>query len=156
MENIRVGVVGVGHLGMHHARVYTEILGAQLVGVVDINEERAQTIAEPLGVPAYGDFATFLRIARPDAVSIVVPTSKHYEIAKVAMEHDAHVLVEKPVTTSVDEAEKLLNLAVERDVILQVGHIERFNSAVEHVRAFVKDPYFIQTRRVGPFSPSST
>ena len=153
MENIRVGVVGVGHLGMHHARVYTEILGAQLVGVVDINEERAQTIAEPLGVPAYGDFATFLRIARPDAVSIVVPTSKHYEIAKVAMEHDAHVLVEKPVTTSVDEAEKLLNLAVERDVILQVGHIERFNSAVEHVREFVKDPYFIQTRRVGPFSP---
>lgn len=153
MENIRVGVVGVGHLGMHHARVYTEILGAQLVGVVDINEERAQTIAEPLGVPAYGDFATFLRIARPDAVSIVVPTSKHYEIAKVAMEHDAHVLVEKPVTTSVDEAEKLLNLAVKRDVILQVGHIERFNSAVEHVREFVKDPYFIQTRRVGPFSP---
>ena len=153
METIRVGVVGVGHLGMHHARVYTEILGAQLVGVVDINEERAQTIAEPLGVPAYSNIDSFLDKARPDAVSIVVPTSRHYETAKAAMERGVHVLVEKPVTTSVDEAEKLLNLAVEKKVILQVGHIERFNSAVEHAREFVKNPYFIQTRRIGPFSP---
>ncbi|MBR4400066.1 MAG: Gfo/Idh/MocA family oxidoreductase [Synergistes sp.] len=153
MENIRVGVVGVGHLGMHHARVYTEILGAQLVGVVDVNEERAQTIAEPLGVPAYGSIEAFLDKARPDAVSIVVPTSRHYETAKAAMERGVHVLVEKPVTTSVDEAEKLLNLALDKKVILQVGHIERFNSAVEHAREFIKDPYFIQTRRIGPFSP---
>ena len=153
MESIRVGVIGVGHLGMHHARVYTEILGAQLVGVVDINDERAHTIAEPLGVSAYNDFEMFLEETRPDAVSIVVPTSMHYEIAKTAMEHGVHVLVEKPVTTSVDEAEKLLHLAVEKDVILQVGHIERFNSAVEHAREFIKDPYFIQTRRIGPFSP---
>ena len=153
MEAVRVGVVGVGHLGMHHARVYTKILGAQLVGVVDINDERAHTIAEPLGVSAYNDFETFLKDTRPDAVSIVVPTSMHYEIAKKAMEHGVHVLVEKPVTTSVDEAERLLHLAVEKDVILQVGHIERFNSAVEHAREFIKDPYFIQTHRMGPFSP---
>ena len=82
-----------------------------------------------------------------------MPTVQHYEVAKLAMEHGIHVLVEKPVTTSVDEAEKLLNLAVEKDVILQVGHIERFNSAVQHAREFIKDPYFIQTRRMGPFSP---
>ena len=138
---------------MHHARVYTEILGAQLVGVADINEERAQSIAEPLGVNAYGDFERLIKETHPDAVSIVVPTVQHYEVAKLAMEHGIHVLVEKPVTTSVDEAEKLLNLAVEKDVILQVGHIERFNSAVQHAREFIKDPYFIQTRRMGPFSP---
>ena len=153
MENIKVGVVGVGHLGMHHARVYTEILGANLAGVVDIDEERARAIADPLGVPAFTDIEDFIKHKKPDALSIVVPTSRHYEIAKTAMEHGVHVLIEKPVTTSVEEAERLLQLAVAKNLILQVGHIERFNSAVQHVREFIKDPYFIQTRRMGPFSP---
>lgn len=153
MENIRVGVIGVGHLGMHHARVYTEILGVQLVGVMDTCEERAHSIAETLGVPAYTDLKTFLDEKRPDAVSIVVPTNKHFEVAKVIMERGIHVLVEKPVTQTVGEAEELLALAVEKNLILQVGHIERFNSAVQHVREFMGEPYFIQTRRMGPFSP---
>lgn len=153
MDNIKVGVIGVGHLGMHHARVYTEILGAQLVGIVDINEERAHTIADPLGVAAFSDIEYFIRQTKPDALSIVVPTTSHFEIAKLAMEHGIHVLIEKPVTTSVDEAEKLLKIAVKKNLILQVGHIERFNSAVQHVREFIKDPYFIQTHRMGPFSP---
>ena len=153
MENIKVGVIGVGHLGMHHARVYTEILGANLAGVVDIDEERARAVADPLGVPAFTDIEAFIKNKKPDALSIVVPTSRHYEIAKTAMEHGVHVLIEKPVTTSVEEAEKLLQLAVAKNLILQVGHIERFNSAVQHVREFIKDPYFIQTRRMGPFSP---
>lgn len=153
MDNIRVGVVGVGHLGVHHARVYTEILGANLVGVVDINEERAHAVADPLGVPAFTEFEYFLKQKRPDAISVVVPTSLHYDIASLAMKYGVNVLIEKPVTTSVDEAEKLLKLAVEKKLILQVGHIERFNSAVKHVRDFVKDPYLIQTRRMGPFTP---
>lgn len=153
MNSVKVGVIGVGHLGMHHARVYTEILGAQLAGVVDVNEERAQSIAEPLGVTAYNDFVSFIKECRPDAVSIVVPTVKHYEIAKLAIENGIHVLVEKPVTTSVDEAEKLLQLAVKNGVLLQVGHIERFNSAVQHAKEFIKEPFFIQTHRMGPFSP---
>lgn len=153
MENIRVGVIGVGHLGMHHARVYTEILGAQLVGVMDTCDERAHSIAETLGVPAYTDLKTFLDEKRPDAVSIVVPTNKHFEVAKAIMERGIHVLVEKPVTQTVGEAEELLALAVDKNLILQVGHIERFNSAVQHVREFMGEPYFIQTRRMGPFSP---
>jgi predicted dehydrogenase len=153
MENIRVGVVGVGHLGMHHARVYTEILGAQLVGVVDVDEERAHTIGENLGVPAFSDLEDFIRIKRPDALSIVVPTSRHFEVAKYVMDQGLHVLIEKPVTSTVDEAEELLRLAVDKNLILQVGHIERFNSAVQHVREFVNEPYFIQTHRMGPFTP---
>ncbi len=153
MDNIKVGVIGVGHLGMHHARVYTEILGAQLVGAVDINEERAHAVCEPLGVAAYNGIESFIKHTRPDALSIVVPTCQHFEIAKIAMENGIHVLIEKPVTSSVDEAEQLLKLAVKKDLILQVGHIERFNSAVQHVREFIKDPYFIQTHRMGPFTP---
>jgi predicted dehydrogenase len=151
--SVRVGVIGVGHLGMHHARVYTEILDAQLVGIADSCEERAHAIAEPFGVPCFTDINALIEHTHPDALSIVVPTSAHYEVAKRAMEQGMNVLIEKPVTTSVSEAESLLKLASKRNLILQVGHIERFNSAVQHVRQFVKDPYFIQTRRMGPFSP---
>lgn len=153
MENVKIGVAGVGHLGMHHARVYTEILGAQLAGVVDTNDERAHAIAEGLCVPAYTDLETFLDEKKPDAVSIAVPTQQHFKVAKTIMERGIHVLVEKPVTQTVGEAENLLALAMEKELILQVGHIERFNSAVQHVRDFMGDPYFIQTRRMGPFTP---
>ena len=153
MESLRVGVIGVGHLGMHHARLYTEILGAHLVGILDTDESRANIIADGLGVSAYTNIDQFLKEARPEALSIAVPTSLHYEVAKKAMERGIHVLIEKPVTTSIKEAEELLLLAGSRDLILQVGHVERFNSAVQHVRESVKNPLLIQTRRMGPFSP---
>lgn len=152
MNTVKVGVVGVGHLGMHHARVYSEILGAKLVGVMDVEEERARDIAEPLGVPAYSDLDRFLDEAAPDALSIVVPTVRHLDVARKAMERNIHLLIEKPVTASTEEAEELLRIASDRNLILQVGHIERFNSAMQYVRDMVKDPIFIQSRRIGPFS----
>jgi len=152
METKRLGVIGVGHLGQHHARVYTEILGSQLVGVVDTNESRAESIAENLGVPFYTDVDEFINKARPDAVSVVVPTVQHYEIAKKALSKGIHVLIEKPVTTTVSEAEDLLNLAAGSDLVLQVGHIERFNSAVQYISKIIRDPIFLQSRRLGPFS----
>lgn len=153
MRPLRVGVVGVGHLGRHHARIYTEILGANLVGVVDTNEGHAMNIAEGLGVPHYTDVDRFLDVAKPEALSIAVPTTMHYDIAKKAMQRGIHVLIEKPVTTSVEEAEELLKIASERNLILQVGHVERFNSGVQHVRELTHDPLFIQARRMAPFSP---
>lgn len=153
LSHVRVGVVGVGHLGVHHARVYSEILGARLVGVVDIDEERVHSVAENLGVPAYTDLDTFLADAKPDALSIVVPTSKHLEVSRKAMEKGVHLLIEKPVTASTEEAEELLRIASDRNLILQVGHIERFNGAVQHVSELIEDPIFIQSRRMGPFSP---
>ena len=117
---VRVGVVGVGHLGYHHARVYTEILGAHLVGVVDVNEDRAVGTGEALRVPFYGDLDTFLEREKPDAVSVVVPTSMHYEVARSLLMRGVHVLVEKPVTSRVDEAEELLRLAAQKNLLLQV------------------------------------
>jgi predicted dehydrogenase len=153
MDDIRVGVVGVGHLGVHHARVYTEILGARLVGVVDIDDERANGVAENLGVPSYTDLDKFLGETRPDAVSIVVPTVNHFEVAKTVMERGVNLLIEKPVTANTEEAEKLLKIASDRNLVLQVGHIERFNSAVQQIKEMVHHPIFIQSRRVGPFSP---
>lgn len=152
MEFKRLGVIGVGHLGQHHARVYSEILGSQLVGVVDTNESRAESIGESLGVPFYSDVDEFIRKARPDAVSVVVPTVRHYEIAKKALLNGIHVLIEKPVTTTVSEAEDLLEIAAGSDLVLQVGHIERFNSAVQYISKIIRNPLFLQSRRLGPFS----
>ncbi|MDR1471595.1 MAG: Gfo/Idh/MocA family oxidoreductase [Synergistaceae bacterium] len=152
MNTVRVGVVGVGHLGVHHARVYSEILGANLVGVVDVDEERAHNVAENLGVPAYSNLERFLDEARPDALSVVVPTVKHFEVARKAMGRGVNLLIEKPVTARTDEAEELLRIASDHNLVLQVGHIERFNSAVQQIREMVSDPIFIQSRRMGPFS----
>jgi predicted dehydrogenase len=153
VELKRVGVVGVGHLGQHHARVYTELLGANLVGVVDLNESRAAAIGESLGVPWFTSFDEFIDRAAPEAVSVVVPTCMHYEVAKKALMNGIHVLIEKPVTTTVEEAEELLRFAAESDLVLQVGHIERFNSAVQYISKIIHEPLFLQSRRLGPYTP---
>ncbi|MFA7620419.1 MAG: Gfo/Idh/MocA family oxidoreductase [Aminobacteriaceae bacterium] len=153
MDLKRVGVVGVGHLGQHHARVYTELLGANLVGVVDVNESRAAAIGENLGVPWFTDFDDFIKRASPEAISIVVPTSMHFEIARKALLNGISVLIEKPVTTTVHEAEELIRFAAESDLVLQVGHIERFNSAVQYISKIIHEPLFLQSRRLGPYSP---
>jgi predicted dehydrogenase len=153
MDLKRVGVIGVGHLGQHHARVYTELLGAHLVGVVDQNESRAAAIGENLGVPWFTEIDDFIERAAPEAVSVVVPTSMHFEIARKALKNGIHVLIEKPVTTTVNEAEQLLRIAAESDLVLQVGHIERFNSAVQYISKIVHEPLFLQSRRLGPYSP---
>ncbi|MDR1378560.1 MAG: Gfo/Idh/MocA family oxidoreductase [Synergistaceae bacterium] len=149
----RVGVVGVGHLGQHHARVYTELLDARLVGVVDVDENRAHFISENLGIPFYTEMEELLERQSPDALSIVVPTSLHYAIAKQALERGVHVLIEKPVTTRPSEAEELLNIAARKNLVLQVGHIERFNGAIRHISQTVHDPLFLESKRLGPFSP---
>ena len=149
----RVGVIGVGHLGQHHARVYTQLLDARLVGVADIDENRAHSISENLGVPYYTSMEELVERQRPEALSIVVPTSQHFPIAKWALSRGIHVLIEKPVTTRPSEAEELLNIADRKNLVLQVGHVERFNSAIRHISQAIHDPLFLESKRVGPFSP---
>ncbi len=153
MDITRVGVVGVGHLGAHHARIYAEILGCRLAGVVDVCEERAAAVGESLGVPYFTDLDRFVAECRLDAASVVVPTSLHYDVARALMDRGIHVLIEKPVTTRVEQAEELLRLAGKNHLVLQVGHVERFNSAVQHVGGILSEPLFIESRRMGPFSP---
>ena len=153
IESKRVGVVGVGHLGQHHARVYTELLDARLVGVADLDENRAHSVAEQLGVPCYTSMEELIERQNPEALSIVVPTSGHYGAAKRALDRGIHVLIEKPVTTRPTEAEELLNLAAVKNLVLQVGHIERFNSAVRYISQTVQNPLYLESKRIGPFSP---
>jgi len=148
---VDVLVVGVGHLGKQHARVYRELSGARLVGVVDADPEKAKEVGTALGVPYYLELTPEL-IASTQAASVVTPTPSHYAVATRLIEAGVSVLVEKPMTSSLAEAQALDRLARERGVTLQVGHIERFNPVVIAALPHIQDPIFIECDRIHPFS----
>jgi len=141
----------VGSLGQHHARVFAELTGVRLVGVADVDRARAVTIAGRHGCRAVTDYRELL----PDveAVSVVTPTLLHHVIARACLEAGRHVLVEKPLAATVEEARDLVAAASDRDVTLQVGHIERFNAAFRATRGAIKEPTLIECRRWAPFTP---
>ncbi len=154
MKVVRVGVVGVGYLGQHHARVYSELPGVELVGVVDINRERAREVARRYSTTPFFDYRDLF--GKVDAVSIVVPTVLHRDIAAHFIEEGINILIEKPVTTTLEEAKELMEMAARKNVILQVGHIERFNSAVMELAKIVDNPIFIECCRMGPYVNRNT
>jgi predicted dehydrogenase len=150
---VRVGVVGVGALGQHHARVYADLPGARLAGVYDADPARAVEVAARHGVPVFSQLRELAGAA--DAISVAVPTVDHHRVARALLEAGKDVLVEKPMTARLEEAEDLIRLAREKGAILQVGHIERFNPAVETLRRAALQPRFIEVHRLSPFSPRS-
>ncbi len=131
----KVGVIGVGYLGRFHAEKYAHLKDAELVGVADLNEGRAQEVAQALGTRAFNDYRQLL--PEVAAVSVAVPTSVHFEVVQDALAAGCQVLVEKPISVTVAEADELVRLARERGLILMVGHLERFNSAMEELKARV-------------------
>ncbi len=151
---VRVGVVGVGYVGQHHARIYSELPGVDLVGVVDIDEARLQEIGERHRIQLCRDYRELL--GKLDAVSVAVPTLLHYSIAKEFLECGVDVLVEKPIAHSLTQADELVDIAKADDRIFQVGHIERFNGAVKALEDIVKSPGFIECHRLGPFAHRNT
>ena len=150
---VRVGVVGVGALGQHHARVYADLSGVTLAGVYDTDRARAAEVAARHGGRVFGEVRDLL--AEVDAVSVAVPTADHHGVGRQVLEAGKDVLLEKPMTTTLAEAENLIALAAERRAILQIGHIERFNPAVDVLKATVSRPRFIEVHRLGSFSPRS-
>ncbi|MBD3368410.1 MAG: hypothetical protein GF405_09620 [Candidatus Eisenbacteria bacterium] len=148
------GVIGVGHLGSLHARVYSEIEDCRLVGVHDIDRGAAERVAETTGARVF-DSADEL-LDHVEAVSIAVPTSAHREVAGLAMERGVHALVEKPIAASVTEARELVETARMKGVVLAVGHIERMNPAVRAAMDVLDDPRFIEVHRLGVFVPRGT
>lgn len=152
MRKIKVGVIGVGYLGQHHVRIFSELPNVELVGIVDINEKRAKEMASLYQVPTCTtDYRDLL--GKVEAVSIVTPTSTHFKIAKDFLEKGIHIFVEKPVTQTLEEAEKLVELASGKDLVFQVGHIERFNGAVQQLKNIILNPYYVKCERLGPFEP---
>ncbi len=150
MKQLRLGVVGTGHMGQHHARVYQEMPDVELTAIADIDELTLLEISRRMGVNSYLDYRELFD--KVDAVNIVVPTTLHYEMSKAFLEHGIHVLVEKPVTRTVVEAEKLNKLAKAKNLVFQVGHTERFNPGVQEIYNFVEDPIFVEANRLGPSS----
>ena len=146
---IDVGVIGVGSMGRHHARVAHELPGAELVGVADVDEEHAVAVAEEFDTGALSNAELLESV---EAVSVAVPTPFHHEVALDALEAGVHVLVEKPIARTVAEASELVEVAHSLDLTLQVGHVERFNPAVRSVRRFVDDLDIVavDARRLGP------
>jgi len=153
-EKIRTAVVGVGYLGQFHAEKYAQLENAELVAVVDLDRERAAQVAEKVGARGCSDFREIL--GQVDAVSIVVPTQSHYEVAKAFLEKGVHVLLEKPITTTLAEADELIRIAAAKKAVFQVGHLERFNPAVLALDGVVSKPGFIESIRIAPFKPRGT
>lgn len=156
MRKIKVGVIGVGHLGKFHAEKYASLSHVELVGVVDAEKKRAQEVAFHVKTNAFYSYHDILSKNAVDAVSIVVPTSLHYTIAKDFLLHGIDVLLEKPITCSLEEADDLVRIAGNKKAILQIGHLERFNGAVVAAEGIVHNPLFIECHRLAPFSNRST
>lgn len=149
MHKPRVAVVGIGHLGSIHAKIYKQSKNCTLVAVCDTDKAPLKEISENLGVQAVTDYRDLF--GRIEAVSIAVPTQLHYRVAEDFLKNNIHVLVEKPFTTDLKEADSLIQTAQENKLILQVGHIERFNSAFNAAHKLIKSPKFIECHRLSPF-----
>ncbi|MFH0731759.1 MAG: Gfo/Idh/MocA family oxidoreductase [Candidatus Omnitrophota bacterium] len=151
MNKLKVAVIGAGKLGSLHAKIYSQLKDVHLAGVCDINKKTAMQVAAEYNTAYYTDYKDLLGAV--DAASIATPTSLHYKISKDFLNANTHLLIEKPITTSVEEADSLLSVAAKNNLVLSVGHIERFNSAIEAFQKLKGDIKFIECDRLGPFTP---
>lgn len=154
MDILRAAVIGVGYLGRIHAHKYAALEGVELVGVTDADPERAAIVGAEVNAPAVADYRALLKDV--GLASVVVPTQHHYQVVRACLEAGVHVLVEKPITQTVAEADALIDLAEKRNRLLQVGHLERFNPAWVALRPHIKRPVFIEVHRLAPFNPRGT
>jgi predicted dehydrogenase len=154
MRRVRTAVIGVGYLGRFHAQKYAALTDSELVAVVDANAEQREKVAAETGCRAVADYRDLL--GEVDAVSIATPTPLHYPIARDCLEHGIHVLVEKPITVTLEEARSLVDVASQRGRVLQVGHLERFNAAILALAGTLGTPRFVESHRLAPFKERGT
>ncbi len=154
MKKLKVAVIGVGYLGKFHAQKYAAMEGVELIGVADNNLAIAEAVAAQLGTKAYHHYQDLFGHA--DAVSVVVPTPDHFEITRDFLQHDTDVLIEKPMTKTLEEADELIRISEERGLIIQVGHLERFNPAVVALKDIVRKPMFIESHRLSFYKGRGT
>ena len=153
MDKVRVGIIGVGYLGTQHARILSYLEEAELKAVADIDFEKALQIGNRHGVPYFQNYEEMLDDI--DAAVVATDTGAHFAVSESLLRQGKHVLVEKPITETVEQGERLCALARERNQIFQVGHLERFNPAVEAVEGMISEPKFIEVQRLGSFSARS-
>lgn len=153
MNEVRTAVIGVGHQGRWHAEKFAALPESQLVGVIDLDEARCAALADELGIAAIRDYRDLP--GKVDAVCIASPTSSHFDIASMLLGNGIHVLIEKPITSTLDEARKIVAQAAENCLVLQVGHLERFNPAILALGEILEEPLFVESTRIAPFSQRS-
>jgi predicted dehydrogenase len=150
-RDVRIGVVGVGSLGYHHVRILRDVGGARLAGFYERSPERAAAVSAELGVRAARSLGELFDGV--DAVTVVVPTPAHHEVAKAALQRGKHVLIEKPIAVTLEEADELLSIAHRAGVVVQTGHVERFNRAIRAALPYVRSPRFVESNRLASFNP---
>jgi predicted dehydrogenase len=150
-RRIRAGVVGTGHMGQYHVLVYAELPDVELVGVVDLDADRAKMVAGGYETRAFTDHRQLIGLV--DVASVAVPTEEHFTVARDLLEAGVSVLVEKPMAPTLEEARALFRIADRTGAVLHVGHVERFNGAVDELKGLVASPILIESRRLGPFVP---
>ena len=148
---VRAGVVGTGHMGQYHVLVYAELPDVELVGVADADATRAAAVAEQYDTRVFADHRAL--VGRVDVASVAVPTDQHFAVARDLLEGGVSVLVEKPMAPTLEQARELFEVAERTGAVLHVGHVERFNGAVDELRQIVRAPILIESRRLGPFAP---
>lgn len=154
MNELNVGVVGTGHLGKLHIKMFRDIENCNLVGVHDSNTEQAKLASDKFSVKVFDSLESLLE--NVNAISIAATTSAHYELAKECLQAGRHIFIEKPITATIQEAEEIVDLANSLNLKLQIGHIERFNPALVSMEKYIIDPKFIQTDRLAQFNPRGT
>lgn len=148
---LRVGTVGAGSLGYHHIRILRDLPGVEFAGFAEVKNERAAAVAADLGVKYFQSLESLLEVT--DAITVVVPTINHHAVARIALELGKHVLIEKPLASTLEEADDLLAIAARTGAIIQTGHVERFNRAIRAALPFIDVPRFIESDRLAPFNP---
>ncbi len=154
MNKLNIGVVGTGHLGKLHIKMFSENENCNLIGINDSNTEQAKLAADKFSVKVFDSLEVLLE--NVNAISIAATTSAHYELAKECLQAGKHIFIEKPITATIPEAEEIVDLANSLNLKLQVGHIERFNPALVSMEKYIIDPKFIQTDRLAQFNPRGT
>ena len=150
MAKVRAGVVGIGKMGEYHVGVLAEMQEVDLAGVVDVNPQRRKAIHDKYGIPGYTDCKDLF--GQVDIAVVAVPTTLHYPIAKELLNNGIHVLLEKPCANDLNHARELFQLAQDKGLILHIGHVERFNGAVQELHKIVESPIFVECKRMGPFT----
>ena len=153
-QRLKVGVLGVGSLGFHHARLLRDMPGAELVGIHDINPARLAEVGQKLEVATFAELDALAD--RVQAAVIAVPTTHHEAVARAVLRHGIHVLVEKPITPTLEEADRILADAAAVGATVQIGHVERFNGALRACEPYLEEPLFVECHRLAPFGPRGT
>ncbi len=149
---LNIGLIGLGKMGKYHLNLYNDIKGIKLMGICDANADTLNEVSEKIGVEGYTNYKDMFPFV--DAITIAAPTKFHYEIAKDCLLAGKHLLIEKPITTNYDEAKELFDIAMSKNLVVHIGHVERFNGAVQEIRKITESPLYVESKRIAQFNPN--